>query len=217
MIDPQLPNERSAEVPEARLRQFAGLLVVVFGGLFAWSLYLHHGRPTLTSGVGMVLALVVGLPGLAYPASIRPVFAAAVAITRPIGHVVSTVLMGLIYFGLLSPVALLFRLAGRDLLERHPTAAASYWAPKSQPQDLRRYLRQYQRQRSSPTTRLQRVQNNEQLFKQSSDPGLIRDLWDFLRTSGKWWLLPLLAAFLILSLILVLGQSAAAPFIYTLF
>jgi len=155
MIDPQLPDERPAEVPEARLRQFAGLLVVVFSGLFAWSLYLHHGRPTLTAGVGLVLALVVGLPGLAYPASIRPVFLAAVVVTRPIGHVVSTVLMGLIYFGLLSPLALLFRLAGRDFLERHPTADASYWAPKSQPQDLRRYLRQYQRQRTSPTTRLQ--------------------------------------------------------------
>lgn len=58
---------------------------------------------------------------------------------------------------------------------------------------------------------------NEQLLKQASDPGLLRDLWDFLRTSGKWWFLPLLAAFLILSLMLVLGQSAAAPFIYTLF
>ena len=63
----------------------------------------------------------------------------------------------------------------------------------------------------------ERIQNNEQLLKQSSDSGLIRDLWDFLRISGKWWFIPILAAFLILSLILVLGQSAAAPFIYTLF
>jgi hypothetical protein len=63
----------------------------------------------------------------------------------------------------------------------------------------------------------QEANDNERLLKQSSDPGLLRDLWDFLRTSGKWWFLPLLAAFLILSLMLVLGQSAAAPFIYTLF
>lgn len=155
MIDPQLPDEAPAEVSGSRLRQFAGILLVVFGGLFAWSLYRHQGRPTPTSVVGLVLALVVGLPGLVSPASIRPVFLAAVAITRPIGHVVSTVLMGVIYFGLLSPLALLFRVAGRDLLEHHPTADASYWEPKSQPQDLRRYLRQYQRQRIPPTPNLQ--------------------------------------------------------------
>lgn len=155
MIDPQVPEEAPAALPEAQLRQFAGLLVVVFGVLFAWSFYRHHGEPTAVSVVGLVLALVVGLPGLASPATIRPVFLATVAVTRPIGHLVSTALMGLIYFGLLTPLALLFRLAGRGPLERHPTADASYWAPKSQPQDLRRYLRQYQRQRTSPTTRLQ--------------------------------------------------------------
>jgi hypothetical protein len=151
MIDPQLPDETPAEVSESRLRQFASILLVIFGGLFVWSLYRHEGRPTLASVVGLVLALVVGLPGLSSPASIRPVFLAAVAITRPIGHVVSTVLMGVIYFGLLSPLALLFRITGRNPLERYPTADSSYWAPKSQPQDPRRYLRQYQRQWISPT------------------------------------------------------------------
>jgi len=55
------------------------------------------------------------------------------------------------------------------------------------------------------------------LLKKSADPGLVRDLWDLLRTSGKWWLFPFLIAFLIFGLILVLSQSAVAPFIYTLF
>jgi len=38
-----------------------------------------------------------------------------------------------------------------------------------------------------------------------------------LRTSRKWWMLPLLVLFLLLGVILVLGQTAVAPFIYTLF
>jgi len=61
------------------------------------------------------------------------------------------------------------------------------------------------------------LSKNEELLKKSADPGLIRDLWDLVRTSGKWWLFPFLIAFLIFGLILVLSQSAAAPFIYTLF
>jgi hypothetical protein len=59
--------------------------------------------------------------------------------------------------------------------------------------------------------------DNEHLFQEESDPGFFADLWDFLKTSRKWWMLPLLAAFLILGTILVLAQTAAAPFIYTLF
>jgi hypothetical protein len=59
--------------------------------------------------------------------------------------------------------------------------------------------------------------DNEHLFQEEADPGFFADLWDFLKTSRKWWMLPLLAAFLILGMILVLAQTAAAPFIYTLF
>ncbi len=59
--------------------------------------------------------------------------------------------------------------------------------------------------------------DNERLFKEASSPGFFSDFWDFLRTSRKWWMLPLLVLFLILGVILVLGQTAVAPFIYTLF
>jgi len=147
MIDPQVPQEVPATLPESQLRQFAGLLVAIFGALFAWSLYRHHGEPTAVSVVGLVVASVMGLPGLVYPASIRPVFLTAMAVTRPIGHLVSTALMGLIYFGLLTPLALLFRLTGRNPLDCRPTAHATYWEPKGQPKSVQRYLRQYQRQK----------------------------------------------------------------------
>jgi hypothetical protein len=63
----------------------------------------------------------------------------------------------------------------------------------------------------------EKLPSNEEVLRKAADPGLVRDLWDLLRTSGKWWLFPFLIAFLIFGLILVLSQSAAAPFIYTLF
>jgi hypothetical protein len=148
MIDPQLPEEAPVALPQAQLRQFAGLLLVILGGLFAWSLYRHQGKPTVVSAVGLIVALAVGLPGLVRPTSIRPVFLTAVAVTRPIGHVVSATLMGLIYFLLLAPLALLFRLAGHDPLDRQRTADATYWEPKEQPESIQRYLRQYQQQRN---------------------------------------------------------------------
>jgi len=48
-------------------------------------------------------------------------------------------------------------------------------------------------------------------------PGLVRELWDFLRDNKKWWLIPILAVLLLVTLLVVLSGSAAAPFIYTLF
>jgi hypothetical protein len=61
------------------------------------------------------------------------------------------------------------------------------------------------------------VPDNERLFKKASNRGFFSDFWDFLRTSRKWWMLPLLVLLLLLGVILVLGKTAVAPFIYTLF
>jgi hypothetical protein len=44
------------------------------------------------------------------------------------------------------------------------------------------------------------------------------ELWAYMRTRRKFWLLPLLAAMAILGGLLMFAQgSAVAPFIYTLF
>jgi hypothetical protein len=46
----------------------------------------------------------------------------------------------------------------------------------------------------------------------------IKDLFHFMRTRKKWWLLPLIVLLLLLGLFLIVtGNAAVAPFIYTLF
>ncbi len=40
---------------------------------------------------------------------------------------------------------------------------------------------------------------------------------DFLRYNRKWWLVPIVVCLALLSVIIVVGSSPAAPFIYTLF
>jgi hypothetical protein len=47
--------------------------------------------------------------------------------------------------------------------------------------------------------------------------GLLAELWGFLKENRKWWLLPILAVLLALSLLTLLAGTGAAPFIYTLF
>ena len=52
---------------------------------------------------------------------------------------------------------------------------------------------------------------------QQESKGLIREYVDFLRHNKKWWLIPIIVALLLVGVLIVLGSSAAAPFIYTLF
>jgi len=47
--------------------------------------------------------------------------------------------------------------------------------------------------------------------------GLVLEFIGFLKANKKWWLAPIIVAILLLGLLVVLGGTAAAPFIYTLF
>jgi hypothetical protein len=47
--------------------------------------------------------------------------------------------------------------------------------------------------------------------------GFLGEFWDFLRQNKKWWLAPIIVSILALGALVMLGGTAAAPFIYTLF
>ena len=62
----------------------------------------------------------------------------------PIGWTVSQVMLAVMFFGLFTPIGLVFRLLGRDPLHRtRRPGLESYWAPKPAPADLRRYFKQF--------------------------------------------------------------------------
>ncbi len=47
--------------------------------------------------------------------------------------------------------------------------------------------------------------------------GIVSEFWGFLKDNKKWWLAPIIISILGLGLLVLLGGTAAAPFIYTLF
>lgn len=52
---------------------------------------------------------------------------------------------------------------------------------------------------------------------QAPQPGVVKEFVAFLGENKKFWLIPLLLALLAIGALLILGGTAAAPFIYTLF
>ena len=124
------------------LRQFAALWLVCFLALGA-NQYFLKDRPVW--GLTLVAAAaLLGLPGLIRPALLRWVFAGWMVLAFPIGWCLSWLMLAGLYFLVLTPVAVLFRLRGRDLLGRKPAPQQnSFWEPKHTPLDLRSYFRQY--------------------------------------------------------------------------
>ena len=47
--------------------------------------------------------------------------------------------------------------------------------------------------------------------------GIVSEFVDFLKDNKKWWLAPIVISILALGALVMLGGTAAAPFIYTLF
>ncbi len=136
---------------ERTLRQFGLIAAVGFGLLaviawlelliFAWGL--GESRP-LVSGTFCGLGLVSLLCSLTYPRANLALYLSLTVVSYPIGFVLSHLVMRVLFYGLISPVGLFFRLIGRDPLERRFEAdASSYWRP-ARPRDSKEsYFRQF--------------------------------------------------------------------------
>lgn len=126
--------------PTARtLRQFAGLCVL-FGGGWAAARW-WQGDETAAAVLG-ALCLAAAVLGAVAPMLLRPVFVGWMVLVFPIGWVVSRVTLLALFLVVLTPVALWFRVSGRDLLRLRRPAGHSYWTPKPQPPDVDSYFRQ---------------------------------------------------------------------------
>jgi hypothetical protein len=136
-----LEIRRTATTAEAR--QF-GLYWLPGFCLLVTALAFHRGYPPsvwLASAVAATASLVFGT---LRPDWLCPVLIGWMWITYPVGWLVSHLLMAIIYFGVITPIALIMWLWGRDPLNRRPDRQAeSYWTPRQQDVDPARYFRQF--------------------------------------------------------------------------
>jgi|SRR5579863_3041415 len=127
---------------ERMLRQFAALWVVFFLAIAARQ-ELHHHRH-VAAIILAVLAVTIGPLGMAWPRAIKPIFVGWMALAYPIGWTVSRIVLSIIFYGLFTPVAWVFRIMGRDALGlKSQPAATTYWRAKPAATDQAQYLRQF--------------------------------------------------------------------------
>lgn len=49
------------------------------------------------------------------------------------------------------------------------------------------------------------------------NPSFLQDLVMFIRHNKKWYLIPIVVSIVLLGVLIALGSTGAAPFVYTLF
>ncbi len=104
------------------LRQFAVVLASVFGLLALWSFF-YAGVLWLWLLAALVSLVLAWLA----PNSLRPLASAWMWIGHWLGFVNTRVLLGMVFFLVITPVSLLFRMTGRDALALRHKQASSYW------------------------------------------------------------------------------------------
>lgn len=117
---PSLPSDRS----------FGLTFAVVFGLIGGWTLWKSSSYAIGVLGAAaafLVIALLI-------PRILHPLNAAWMHLGHLLNRVVSPIVMGVIFFGLLTPLAAFMRMRGRDVLHRRfGSALDSYWIKREPP------------------------------------------------------------------------------------
>jgi len=126
----------------AELRSF-GRLLPVFGLVVGGSLWWRGHAPAVAGGIAGAI-LVAALVFAAAPAVRRPLYLGWISAVYPIGWVVSHVVLGAMYFLVITPIGLAVRwLRGDPLARGFDRQAATYWITRGGERPPESYLREF--------------------------------------------------------------------------
>jgi hypothetical protein len=108
-------------------QKFGWLLVGICTAFFAYFLYKHTYGFAITS---VILAVIFTLVTILIPSILTPLSQAWLMLGLLLGKVVSPIVLAIIFFVLISPVALITRMFGRDALKLKKLHVSSYWVHK---------------------------------------------------------------------------------------
>ena len=128
--------------PDAsELRRFAVAMLIgfaVLGLLAAWRAGGIRTASLVLWGIGVVLAVAAFLPGLG-----RVAYLAVYLPTSIIGYFVSHVIVALMFFLVITPLAIILRLMGKDLLQQQRQKEKTLWTPVRGVKSEDSYYRQF--------------------------------------------------------------------------
>ena len=123
------------------IRRFGVIAFVFFGALSGIGFWTNKAVPAYLFGFLSVL----GCGFILMPTRLKPIYDGWVKIAHFIGKVVTTLVLTLMYYLVITPAALIKRLfGGRPLPVRPDKEASSYWVARTEPaQPKERFIKRY--------------------------------------------------------------------------
>ncbi len=136
---------------DTTLRHFGWIALVGFAfvAAIAWyeKLIFAFGLGDYREIVAYTFAGLAGVSAffsLVYPKANLPIYIGLTIVSYPIGFVLSYVIMGTLFYVLISPVAIFFKITGRDAMNRRfDPEAATYWSDPRPSRGPESYFKQY--------------------------------------------------------------------------
>ena len=128
--------------PDAReLRRFAIAMLIGFsllGLLSAWRAKEIGTTPIVLWSIGVFLAVAAFVPRLG-----RVAYLGVYLPTSIIGYVVSNIILTLMFFFVITPLGIILRLMGKDLLQERRQKDKTHWNPVNAVKSEDSYYRQF--------------------------------------------------------------------------
>ena len=127
MIIDEIKNIKSETSDLKKFGLFIGAI------LFLGSLYLLWKQQHVYAVAGFGLGVVFIVMGFIRPVVLKPLQRAWMAMAVVMGFVMSRIIVAVIFYGMVTPIGLAGRFAGKKFLElKMDKAAASYWIGREQ-------------------------------------------------------------------------------------
>jgi hypothetical protein len=127
------------EASGRNLRDFGLLFGLIGGGVGAYFVW----RGSIAGPYLLVSGGIFLLLGLFFRRALKPIYVAWMSFASLLGWINTRLLLGLFYYLVLTPIGLILRLSGKDLLQKRMNRAAeSYWTePEKHPPGPGQYRR----------------------------------------------------------------------------
>ena len=121
---------RAQAVEGSSDRAFGLVFAAVFVLIAGWPLFYGDAPRWWAAGV----AAIVAVTAVAKPVLLAPLNRQWIKLGLLLGRIVSPIALGILFYGVITPIGILMRLTGKDPLRLKLDAGAdSYWLPRKPP------------------------------------------------------------------------------------
>jgi hypothetical protein len=130
----------SATYTRRQLRDFGLLVGGIFGAIGLWPLLWRQQDPRLWA---LALAVALVLPALVAPSILAPAYRAWMKLAEVLAWVNTRIVLGVVFYGVVTPIGLVMRLTGHDPMRRRLEQAGETYRVRCTPRPASHMTRQF--------------------------------------------------------------------------